>query len=337
MKFIKNIILLICWLYAGGIALFLLIRDFLPQDGEVDLINTVIFYIFLPSFAILLIALFTRARRLIFLQLALSLWFLTQYGYPLKNRWLTPPPPSTASDVTVLSANLGFNVVKPDEMVASIQAANPDILAFQEPNFSFRLRIESDLLLLYPHAVYERGRGGVTLLSKYPVISHEWYDLDYERDQLKATIQLDNSSLIDVFVVHLPSPPIETARVDLGVRRIRLPASIATAQTNRYLDFMQDRFAEAENPAIIMGDFNSSDQSKGIRQFSRRFTNVNRAVSTELGFTWPNADMFGRPDFPPLIKIDHAFTRDLIPTAQHINCTTNSDHCFIIVSINSSQ
>lgn len=332
MKAIKNITLFLGWLYAAGFALFLVIRDFLPQDGEVDLINTFIFYIALPNFAILLIAILTRSRRLLFLQIALSLWFLTAYGYPLKNRWLTPYTQTSISDVTILSANLGYNAVRPDAMVGSILAEDPDILAFQEPNFSFQRRIQSDLLPLYPYTVNERGRGGVTLLSKYPILAHEWYDLTYERDQLKATLRLDDGELVDVFVVHLPSPPIETTRVE----GFRFPSSIATERTNQYLAFMQERFAEAENPAVIVGDFNASDQSKGIRQFSRQFTNVNQSVSTELGFTWPNADMFGRPDFPPLIKIDHAFTNNLTPTAQNVNCTTNSDHCYLVINFKTS-
>ena len=126
---------------------------------------------------------------------------------------------------------------------------------------------------------------GVALFSRYPIINVTTYDLPtivWDRVMLRATIELNSSFWIDVFVTHLG-----------------LDDDNRTAQ----IEYILSQTNLVTRPKVLMGDFNLYENSTQIANvtsvggFNDTFRDKNPA---EPGYTvdsWPIPSRYKRIDY----------------------------------------
>jgi endonuclease/exonuclease/phosphatase family metal-dependent hydrolase len=230
------------------------------------------------------------------------------------------PQPTEHRSLTVMSYNLhqsfGMdNKLDLEEILATINKANPDLVGFQEADAGRVPSLSVDQVLwlsrrLNLYSVYGPSWGntyGVAVLSRYPVASYQRYLLPSQKQQracLQVEIDLGSRSLT-FFTVHLGLDPQER---------------------HRQLDQLLLYTAQAPSPKILVGDFNASPASGEIERVLEQFDHSYAISGTGNGYTSP-ADA-------PRQTIDYIFvSSDIQVLSAEVIPSLASDHLPIAAEI----
>ncbi|TWE20910.1 vancomycin resistance protein VanJ [Kitasatospora atroaurantiaca] len=224
---------------------------------------------------------------------------------------LLPAHRGAAHDLTVVQHNISDENPDPAGSARSLARTGADLLALEELIPAALPAYEAVLTPVYPyHAVV----GTVGLWSKYPLVDSRPVDIkpkDLEADWnrgLRSTLRTPHGDTA-VYVAHLPSVRIGVRGFSSGRRdesAVALGAALA---------------AEPLERVILLGDFNSTLDDRGLAPVTSRMT----PAESGFGFSWPAAF--------PLARIDHIMTRAATPTDTWTLPATGSDHLPIAASI----
>jgi endonuclease/exonuclease/phosphatase (EEP) superfamily protein YafD len=96
---------------------------------------------------------------------------------------------------------------------------------------------------------------------------------------------------------------------------------------------MLAEMATANGPGIMLGDFNTTDQSDLYKLVQDTgLTDAFRAVGWGFGLTWPVH--FGRANTPPLVRIDYIwFTKHFGAVDAWVGPQTGADHLPVLAEL----
>jgi endonuclease/exonuclease/phosphatase (EEP) superfamily protein YafD len=212
----------------------------------------------------------------------------------------------------VLTFNIANDVSDPAQVVAFLRASDADVIALQELSKPDADAIELGLKDVYPHQVlYGLGVAGSGILSRTPIRSHEFLALTPARPFPKSVIEFAGGELT-VIGVH--------AQAWVG------PAGSWVADVRNFPELAQ--LAALNAPALIVGDFNTTEHSHAYRAFpAAGLVDAYRSTNTDFGFTFPiNGRYRGIPGFP-IARIDHVWhTPDFVPVRAWVGADGGSDH-----------
>ncbi|MEM5550490.1 endonuclease/exonuclease/phosphatase family protein [Pseudoalteromonas neustonica] len=175
---------------------------------------------------------------------------------------------------SVMGRNMDY-----DPIIDAIKSEEPDIIFLQEVNFPNKINTEwlNDNYLFRS----ERLESGLIILSKFEIISH-----DYFQNALKSTVLIDGK-LVDLFNIH-------SIRSIFNYERYK-----------KYTDSLLINFINASEIAIVAGDFNMVPHN----DFYKKITEYYKDTCTGIcGYTFPAS---GRKigAFAPFLRIDYIFSR----------------------------
>lgn len=323
--------LAVCLLYVGSVLGFFLLRVCLPYWALVALINSVLPFLFAPLPLALAVALLIRSRMVLAGSLIVLGLFLGLYG-PV---FLPKARPALASDDStfkVMTFNLRFDQPRPEQAVKAIADEEADIVAVQElvPGVAELLRAELDGP--YPYLILRPDVADTGLLSRYPILSSEWfYPAGADRKALYAKLDV-NGTALNVLVFH-PAPPGFTW--SKGYPR---PTGFSDKAHERQVADIAQRAVALEGPVLVLGDFNMSDQGPAYARLSKTLKDAYREAGWGFGFTFPRGLTLGRVPLPgPLVRIDYVFySGDLYAEQAWVGCGGGSDHCYVMVRFRGS-
>lgn len=231
--------------------------------------------------------------------------------------------PGTASSatgqerITVVSYNTWVQADGVDHVVDLVEETDADVLLAMEvfPDRERRLRDALAERLPEVAAVQSEGVGGVLVAAAHPIVEVVEVDAgDGARRSLVATIDVDGRR-VQVAVVHLRSPCPQCG--DSLPRRLALEGRSRDHEVTAVLEQLDPGL-----PAIVGGDFNSTDRSMAYRHLAAAgFRDPQREAGSGLGLTWPAND-----SVPPLFRIDWILARGLEPVAAWVPPPGPSDH-----------
>jgi endonuclease/exonuclease/phosphatase (EEP) superfamily protein YafD len=279
--------------------------------GWLFLLNSLAVYLFLPLPGVLLIGLWLR-RGEIWLGSGVAL-VLGAYLYGGLFLPKLPPAQAGGKTLTVMSYNiLGFNE-QSEAVVAAIRVARADVVALQELNPAVAEAIQQTLTSEYPYQALQPQPGitGLGVISRYPLhptgqtLPGAWIGppqiltLSFE----DTAVTLINFHSVSVNFEGWGSGP----KVERAVRERE-----RQAQTLAHLAAVQP------GPLIVLGDFNTSEQSTAYRLATKVLTDAWREAGYGLGHTFPGAVSPGsaRPVIAGipvpmwLVRIDYVFHSD---------------------------
>ncbi|MBN1966097.1 MAG: endonuclease/exonuclease/phosphatase family protein [Anaerolineae bacterium] len=311
--------------YALLVIAYLLLRLVAGEDfWPVALANVFSAWLLLPDFAGLAVGLWRRRTPLIALSgVGVSVF---AWGYGALFLPQAAPPLSYTNPGTTLRV-MTINVYENDALSGAIEGvlrdSDADLIGLEEVTPGQLNALRDDLADEYPYLVArdsgipERG-----LLSRYPVT--EWESLSGGTGRpphLVATVDVAGRAL-RVIVAHSAPPDLYRDGFHFGFQIDPRAAPEIDAVVAA---------ATGGGPAVILGDFNLSDQSDNYRRLTGAgLIDAFRAAGWGLGATWP-AD----PPLPfPLVRIDYVWhTPDFYPLRAWTGPAWGSDHLPVVADL----
>jgi endonuclease/exonuclease/phosphatase (EEP) superfamily protein YafD len=223
-----------------------------------------------------------------------------------------PDPEPEASGVRAVAVNLLYSNERVDELADELADVDADIVVFSEYTIEHQTTLLAHpLASRYPHQINRDGlsAGGMAVWSKYPVAENERidttnYTVDASFDGPDGPIRL--------LAVHPPTPIFDH---DGWAHDLALIGESAE---------------RADDPTLVIGDFNASYWHPAFRDLLRRgFTDAHMANGTGWSTSWPT-DGF----IPPFVRLDHALTGNgLVSTDVDDFRLTGTDHTAFVVTV----
>jgi endonuclease/exonuclease/phosphatase (EEP) superfamily protein YafD len=216
----------------------------------------------------------------------------------------------------LLSANLLNNYADAVAFGRLVADLEPDVVAVQELGPA-----QAEVLAgLVPHgtlapATNYRGMG-IALRQPGHVTSHRLGP----RAAWVAEVSLPGAAPVTIVNVHIVAPHLMPTWRALAGRRAQLRALLA------YLD------AARPGPLALVGDFNSTPIWPLYRRLATRLDDA-AVVAARGNGGGPGRTWGPWPGAPRLLRIDHAFVRDLVPVAVRVAGLRGSDHSALVVDL----
>lgn len=222
-----------------------------------------------------------------------ALLFVVLYG-----GLFIPRPVVVSADtpqLRVMTFNTYYRVQEAPDIVNIILDADVDVVALQELSEPTATYFAEHLIEEYPYQITHtwgtsvKGKG---FLSRYP-LTNERFEYNGSTYYLRAQIKFADETI--TLVNTHPSPPHYGINFNTNAR-------------SQGIDSIMDMLATESGAVIVLGDFNTTDQSADYRQITAEYTDSFREVGVGLGQTFPDFSSLSILRFlPVLIRIDYIF------------------------------
>lgn len=274
----------------------------------------------LPAVPLAALAVILRSRRTALLLAVPALLWLWAYGTAF-----LPNGPSPAADLRVVSFNTYVHAPDHSHVLGLVEDLDPDVLILQEVFPDREAALREALAQQFPtqEVVQSPGVGGVGVFSQHPVRAVRPIGDAAENSRSMVVVELEvDGRPLQVVPVHLLSPCPSCGPSML--ERMRLEGDVRRAEMGAVLDALDPTV-----PAIVGGDFNSTDRSEPYRRLvGAGFLDPQRDAGSGMGFTWPADGSAG-----PVLRIDWILARGLLPVDAAVAPPTASDHLPIVVDL----
>ncbi|NDJ63306.1 MAG: hypothetical protein GYB67_19455 [Chloroflexi bacterium] len=279
----------------------------------IALLNSLTPPVILPAAVLFVIMLLLRRwRQVIYLAPAMAL-FLLMYGGLLVPR--SAAAPQDAPRLSVLSYNLAAQTRDFEPMLGAIRAADTDVIVLQELTLPAAGRLVSALGARYPYQfLTPRGVSleGAGVFSRYPIVAESSWMYSFVAQRIEIMIvdpagYEDGSAtgpVVTLYNAH-PLPPQLAGGYNASIRSAEIVELLGRA-------------LQEEQPTLLVGDFNMTDQSDDYARTTRFFKDAFREIGWGFGTTYPAFAAMPRfqgsalqplaAAVPPLIRIDYVFT-----------------------------
>lgn len=318
-RFLGRLIIAAVWVLAVGLAAWNFLRIY-PGDRWllVRLGNYFAPWLFMATALALVVALLVRRPWLTRVVLLLTLIFIARY-WPL----LVPRPPllsagNDASELQVMTFNVNYANRNASDIAELIRAESPDVIAMQELVPDLANSLQAELESEYPYFLYDSSQGLTGLISRYPLRAQPI--LPVLKHNQRASVETPGGT-VTVWSVHLA-----TALSQYGWEWQRAMAAAIAQEA-----------AQEAGPLILLGDFNTTDQTENYRLVADQLTDVHWSAGRGFGFTWPDLRRYGADTaiLGPVVRIDHIFVSEhFTPEEIHvIPSGYGSDHQPVVATL----
>ena len=200
--------------------------------------------------------------------LAVQSWMVVPYSAVAPVAAASAATCADGNRIRVLEANLQMTNEHDDRLFKEIQAADPDVLLFEEVDDWWDKKLQ-ELHGRYPNTKHfvTQNYYGITLLSRFPLVSPEIRFLADSRDPaVFSGVTLPSGDAIRFYGIH-PRPPT------FGQSSAERDAIVSAAAL---------AIADDKAPAILVGDMNATPWSPIVRRAAR----IGGLLDPRLGRSW---------------------------------------------------
>lgn len=283
-------------------------------------INLTTFWWTLPAVAVAPAAWLVGWRRLAMLLAIPAFVWLWSYGTAF-----LPNAPKGAADLRVVAYNTFVAAPGAQHVLDVADRHDPDVLLLQEVFPERQAELERLFADRFPTQVtlQSPGVGGVSVFSRYPLVETRPVGDATTRSRSTQIVVLDaGGQHVQVVPVHLISPcPGCGPSI---IERLELEGDVRRAEMRTITEAL-----DPDVPAIVGGDFNSTDRSEPYRHLTAAgFRDPQREAGRGPGFTWPDDDGVGA-----MLRIDWLLVRGLHPVGATVGPGGPSDHRPVIAEL----
>ncbi len=317
--FLGRLIIAAAWVFAVALTVWNVLRIY-PGDRWlfVRLGNYFAPWLFMALVPALIVALLAHRPWLTRIALLLGLVFVIRYWPLLFPRLPVLSAGNNVSELRVMTFNVNYANRNASDIADLTRAESPDVIAMQELKQGLAAPLRAELASEYPYFLYDSSQGLTGLISRYPLTAGSILpELRYSRS---ASVETP-AGPVTVWSVHLA-----TALSQPGWQaQRRMAAAVA------------EMAEEDGEPLVVMGDFNTTDQTENYGLVADELTDVHWSVGRGFGFTFPDLRRYGAdsPVVGPVVRIDHIFVSEhLTPQEIHVVPSGHgSDHRPVVATL----
>jgi vancomycin resistance protein VanJ len=303
--FLGRLVIAATWVFAVGLVAWSLARLY-PGDRWllVRLGNYFSPWLFMGLAPALMIALLARRPWLTRGVLLLGLVFGVRYWPLLAPRLPLLQAETNARQLQVMTFNVNYANRNAAAIAELIRAESPDLIAMQELTEDLAVLLQAELSPDYPYFLFGNSWGMTGLISRYPL----------QAQSVPPVVRHTRRAMVGT-----PGGPVTVWNVHLSTaisRRGWESQKVMAAAIAEEID-------QVSGPLIVLGDFNTTDQTENYRLVAERLTDTHWVVGRGFGFTFPDArrPMNGSISLllRPLVRIDHVFvSQHFLPQEVHL-------------------
>jgi endonuclease/exonuclease/phosphatase family metal-dependent hydrolase len=235
---------------------------------------------------------------------------------------------------TTMTFNIGNGLAPVERLRAYLLEAAPDIVALQEVDGAQAEGIEHQLSDAFPFRIIRPGCfTGRAILSRFPIVSHEWMASDPSRPDVRAIIDLDGQEL--TIVNAHPSPPKPTANgwVFGELSRLQIRKAVEVAIATR--------------PALLVGDLNMTARHPaytGMREaglvdvWSTQGKVPGKTLPVRMGQSRRFQRGFAWMPLRPVARVDYIWhTGEFVTEAAWLGDDAGSDHLPVLATLSTRE
>ncbi len=293
----------------------------------IDALGYILPWLYLPFIILLPGILLLRRTRLMLILVALPITlFFLNYGHLYLPRSSVR---TTGPSFTVMTYNVLWTNKQANRVTAAIEEHDPDIVGLQEILPSMGAVLVERLAERYPYHQLENSYG---VLSRFPILQYEFYQLgDGGSWVQQMMLEIDGHS-VNLLNAHPRSPPLE------GFHPFGLPLGVPTGFLNQERDDdirnLLSRIERLEDPMVVIGDFNLTDQQIIYTPLTSRLRDAHRENGWGMGFTFSRFPSIGLT----MWRIDYVFySPDLMALNVKTGDYGGSDHRPVIAELSFSK
>jgi endonuclease/exonuclease/phosphatase (EEP) superfamily protein YafD len=231
----------------------------------------------------------------------LRLWLLVVlagclifHGYRLYPYTLLSAPqvlPATKTDpayqMSLLVANIQMDNHQSDRFIATVRAANPDVICLLETD-EWWIHHLHELTDAYPYTVQQPQDNfyGMAVYSRFPLLNtHVLFRVEEDIPSIKTVVELPSGARVDLYCVH-PQPPVPL---------------IDTEERDAELLLIGKEIRQHGRPSVVCGDLNDVAGST----VNLLFQNISGLLDPRIGRGFYNT----HPTYLPIARapVDHIF------------------------------
>lgn len=305
------------WVFGLGIAAWYPMRWW-PGDRltPVQLLNYIMPWLLVALIPALVIAALTRRRWLAALLVIPILLIVYSYA-PLFLPRSTSPVLAESNRIKVMSYNILSRNDDLQEVANIIRQEQPDLLLLQEVYGSTGFELKEALSDLYDQKQFHYTMDpiyGQGIVSRFPLTP---LGTSYNQGRTQKAILHTPQADILVWNTHFKQPRYWTAQ-------------------HRQASNLVKALDSVDQPIIVGGDFNTTEQSQVYSMINRHLKNAHWQAGWGLGFSYPADHLAVKgiavPMPGPLVRIDHIFHSDhfLTRSAETLPYSGGSDHLPVV-------
>ncbi|MGW0686868.1 endonuclease/exonuclease/phosphatase family protein [Streptomyces sp. NPDC002754] len=224
-----------------------------------------------------------------------------------------------ASDLTVVSHNVGADNRDPAGTAHDVAASGADVLALEEITAQARGTYEKELAETYPHHAVQ---GTVGVWSKLPLSDTEPVDLHQDVGPLGATKsaaeKLPSNRALRTTVT-TDDGPVAVYVAHLGSVRVMPRGGFWTDSRDRNAQALAAAVAADDSERLVLlGDLNGSTDDRALDGLTSQLRSAQEEAGGGFGFSYP-------ADFP-VVRIDQILLRGVTADSSWVLPATGSDH-----------
>ncbi|MCB0212133.1 MAG: endonuclease/exonuclease/phosphatase family protein [Anaerolineae bacterium] len=320
-RFLKKIFQLVnyligaaLWLFGIGLMVWYPMRWW-PGDRftPVQLLNYFMPWLLLALLPALVVAALSRRRWLVLMLIMPTALIMYSYA-PLFLPRSTTPALAHSGRIKVMSYNVWGRNRNIDDMADIIRQEQPDVLFLQEIYGSKAKSLRKELQNLYPDQkryYYTMDEAyGQGIISRYPLTP---LGTSFDQGRAQKAIMHTPDGDIQVWNIHLKQPRYWSLHYRQVVNLVQ-------------------KLADIDQPLIIGGDFNTTEQSEVYKMIDHYLDNAHWEAGWGFGFSYPATSPAVKgvtiPVPTSMLRIDHIFHNDHFFTysAKTLSNSGGSDH-----------
>lgn len=242
--------------------------------------------------------------------------------------WISNPGPGVGPTLQVMAWNMEAGPEAGQRALDGALRSRAAVIGLEElrGDAASALEADGDLAARLPYRILEPDASvlGMGLLSRYPIVEHE-----YRADppMIRALIAPDFMQPIAVFVVHpLPGNFDTIAGIPFSLDTEKRDADIALIRS------LVGQDLGAGRAVIVLGDINTTEREPAYADLSAGLHDAQLDAGLGPGLTWRPPSLSHLPF--GLLRIDYVFaSTPLVVTSSFVDCGLPSDHCRLEATI----
>ena len=232
--------------------------------------------------------------------LLIAIIFLTDIGFAIYSNFNTKSS-GADKEIKVMTYNLFFKNNRPNQSIAIIKNANPDVIFVQELTPKWTSEIDKTIGGTYKYKLIKplRGTHGIGIYSKYKINNQEFLNNSSNKPYAQIVDLTIEDKTIQLINTHLASPAIAVENKDkffslfasnyqLRKKQIKELNNLASSEGKKY------------DCQLLVGDLNTLYSEPIFKRLKFRWTNSSNGLFRWMEFNFPNSSRI-----KPFVTLDY--------------------------------